>query len=78
MMPSWTHLIRFVAVEDGRIHLGQLVDTTRDVGEDGVEGVKIQAFVIEGTVFDGRVTQEVLTIEKVCGVPALLFVTHIC
>ena len=77
-MASWTHLIRFVAVEDGRIHLGQLVDTTRDVGEDSVEGVKIQAFVIEGTLFDGRVTQEILTVEKVCGVFALLYVTYIC
>lgn len=70
-MPLWTHLIRFVAVEDGHIHLGQLVDTTRDVGEDSVKGVKIQAFVIEGTIFDGRVTQEVLTVEKVRRVTAL-------
>ena len=77
-MPSWSHLIRFVAVEDGCAHLGQLVDTTRDVGEDSVEGVKIQAFAVEGTVFDGQVTQEVLTVEKVCEVLALLVVAHIC
>ncbi|KAB8269038.1 hypothetical protein BDV30DRAFT_230131 [Aspergillus minisclerotigenes] len=59
-MPSWTHLIRFVAVQDGLVHLGQLVDTSRDVGRDSVDGVEIAAYVIDGTIFDGRVTKEVM------------------
>ncbi|KAB8218523.1 hypothetical protein BDV33DRAFT_205271 [Aspergillus novoparasiticus] len=63
-MPSWTHLIRFVAVEDGLIHLGQLVDTSRDVGRDSVDGVEIAAYVIDGTIFDGRVTKEVMHVKQ--------------
>ncbi|KJK66828.1 Fumarylacetoacetate FAA hydrolase family protein [Aspergillus parasiticus SU-1] len=63
-MSSWTHLIRFVAVEDGLIHLGQLVDTSRDVGRDNVDGVEIAAYVIDGTIFDGRVTKEVMNVKQ--------------
>lgn len=64
-MPSWTHLIRFVAVEDSLVHLGQLVDTSRDVGRDSVDGVEIAAYVIDGTIFDGRVTNEVMHVKQV-------------
>ncbi|KAJ5383233.1 Fumarylacetoacetase C-terminal-like protein [Penicillium concentricum] len=59
-MPSWTHLVRFIAVEDSQVHLGQLIDTTRDVGRDSVDGVDIAVKVIEGTIFDGRVTEDIL------------------
>ncbi|KAH0592481.1 hypothetical protein MHUMG1_09752 [Metarhizium humberi] len=52
-MPHWTHLIRFVAVEDDQIHLGQLVDTSRDVGLDSVNGVEIKAYLITGDIFNG-------------------------
>ncbi|GLA13293.1 hypothetical protein AnigIFM62618_010279 [Aspergillus niger] len=51
---SWTHLIRFIAVEDSQTHLGQLVDPTRDVGEDSVNGVDIAAYLINGDIFNGR------------------------
>lgn len=64
-MPSWTHLVRFVAVEDSKVHLGQLVDTTRDVGRDSANGLKIAVFVIEGTIFDGRVTKEIMHVKQV-------------
>jgi hypothetical protein len=64
-MPSWTHLVRFVAVEDNQVHLGQLVDTTRDVGRDSVEGLEIAVYVIDGTIFDGRVTEQVLHVKSV-------------
>lgn len=64
-MPSWTHLVRFVAVEDSQVHLGQLVDTTRDVGLDSANGLKIAVFVIEGTIFDGRVTKEIMHVKQV-------------
>lgn len=64
-MPFWTHLVRFIAVEDSQVHLGQLVDTTRDVGRDSADGVEIAVKVIEGTIFDGRVTDEVLHVKQV-------------
>ncbi|GLA74452.1 hypothetical protein AtubIFM55763_005696 [Aspergillus tubingensis] len=51
---SWTHLIRFIAVEDSQTHLGQLVDPTRDVGEDSVNGIDIAAYLINGDIFNGR------------------------
>ncbi|KAJ5224378.1 2-keto-4-pentenoate hydratase [Penicillium citrinum] len=63
-MPSWTHLIRFIAVEDSLVHLGQLVDTSRDVGEDSVKGVQIAAYVINGTIYDGRVTDQVMHVKQ--------------
>ncbi|BCS23682.1 fumarylacetoacetate hydrolase family protein [Aspergillus puulaauensis] len=63
-MPYWTHLIRFVAVEDGETHLGQLVDSSRDIGEDSISEVPIKAFRIEGSVHGGRVTEEVLQVSR--------------
>lgn len=64
-MPSWTHLIRFIAVEDSRVHIGQLVDTSRDVGLDSLEGKKIQAYLINGSIFDGEVTDQIYTVKQV-------------
>lgn len=64
-MPPWTHLIRFIAVEDSLVHIGQLVDTSRDVGRDSVDGVQIAAYVIDGTIFDGRVTKEIMHVKQV-------------
>ncbi|TKA61546.1 hypothetical protein B0A55_12639, partial [Friedmanniomyces simplex] len=61
-MPSWTHLIRFEAVEDGRVHLGQLVNTSRDVGLDTVDGKTIQAFRINGDIYNGTVTSQKTTV----------------
>ena len=66
-MPSWTHLIRFVAAEDGQPHLGQLVDTSRDVGMDTLDGRKTKAFLIVGSIFDGKVTETILTVKYVRG-----------
>ena len=64
-MPDWSHLARFIAVEDDKIYLGQLVDSTRDVGKDSVGGISIQAYRIEGSMFDGKVTKEKLTVKTV-------------
>lgn len=64
-MTSWTHLIRFVATENGQVHLGQLVDINQDVGLDVFEGREIKAFLIVGSVFDGEVTDTVLTVKYV-------------
>lgn len=64
-MESWTHLIRFVAVEDGKIHLGQLVDSNRDVGEDSRNGYPIHARLIEGSIYDSQVREKVLQVRQV-------------
>jgi len=63
-MPSWTHLIRFIAVEDTRTHLGQLVDTSRDIGLDSVDGKEIKAYLINGSIFDGEVTEHIMTVKQ--------------
>jgi hypothetical protein len=65
-MSSWTHLVRFVAFEDDQDHLGQLVDPTRDVGLDSTNGVPIYAYKIEGSIYDGRVTEIAFQVRKVC------------
>ncbi len=64
-MPSWTHLIRFIALEDSRVHIGQLVDTSRDVGLDSFEGKEIKAYLINGSIFDGEVTDQILTAKQI-------------
>ncbi|KAJ5585688.1 2-keto-4-pentenoate hydratase [Penicillium hetheringtonii] len=63
-MSAWTHLVRFVAVEDDQVHLGQLVDPTRDVGLDSNNGVPVYAFEIEGTIYNGKVTENTLQVHK--------------
>ncbi|KAJ5486732.1 hypothetical protein N7530_001032 [Penicillium desertorum] len=63
-MPSWTHLIRFVAVEDGLVHLGQLVHPTRDVGLDAFDETPIWAFEIEGDIYDGHPTENKLQVRE--------------
>jgi len=64
-MPSKaTHIIRFVANEDNRIHLGQLVDTSRDIGLDSVEGKEIKAYLINGSIFAAEVTEHVYTVKQ--------------
>jgi len=63
-MSKATHIIRFIANEDSRIHLGQLVDTSRDVGLDSVEGKKIEAYLINGSIFTPEVTSHVYTVKQ--------------
>jgi hypothetical protein len=64
-MPSWTHLIRFVAAEDGQPHIGQLVHASRDVGLDTLDGRETKAYLIVGNIFDGEVTETILTVKYV-------------
>ncbi len=69
-MPAWTHLIRFYAVEDSgqQIHLGQLVDPSRDVGVDSFEEKPIKAYRIAGeSIFDdnAKPTTEILTVKQI-------------
>lgn len=62
----WTHLIRFIAKEDGQIHLGQ-IDAGKfpDVGLATFEGKDVDARVISGSVYDGLVTDQTLHVERV-------------
>ncbi|KAM0542636.1 hypothetical protein ACHAPJ_012715 [Fusarium lateritium] len=71
---SWTHLIRFIAKEDNQVHLGQLIDTTRDVGKDSRAGLEVKVYLIDGTIFDGKVTREVLHVKQLLSPIA----THDC
>ena len=65
MSSSWTHLVRFVAIEDNQVHLGQLVDTGRDVGKDSANGVEIPVKLINGSIYNGRVTDVVMHVKSV-------------
>lgn len=65
MARGWTHLISFVAQEDCQIHLGQPVHTDRDIGLDSFNGVEIKAYKFSGTIYEGVVTEEVLTVKQV-------------
>jgi 2-keto-4-pentenoate hydratase/2-oxohepta-3-ene-1,7-dioic acid hydratase in catechol pathway len=60
----WSHLIRFIAKEDLKVHLGQLTVTDVDVGLESLSGNPITAYEIEGSIFDGKVTDKKLTVEK--------------
>jgi len=65
MSPTWTHLVRFQAREDGQIHLGQIDPRLHpDVGLSVVEGKNIQAKLIKGSIYDGIVTDTVMTIDQ--------------
>ena len=66
MSPPWTHLVRFLAEEDGQIHLGQ-VDAKKwpDVGLGTFKGEKIEAKLVTGTIYDGVVTDKIMHISKV-------------
>ncbi|KAG6087143.1 hypothetical protein E4U15_008262 [Claviceps sp. LM218 group G6] len=64
MAPNWTRLIRFIAREDGQVHLGEVKPTEQsDVGLAALDGPKVFAKVITGSVFDGVVTSRTLTVD---------------
>ncbi|KAL1634607.1 hypothetical protein SLS56_002301 [Neofusicoccum ribis] len=65
MAPQWTHLARFIAKEDGRVHLGQ-IDPAKvpDVGRAVFKGEQVAAHEVTGGVFDGVVTGRVLHVDR--------------
>ncbi|KAL2110140.1 hypothetical protein VUR80DRAFT_1584 [Thermomyces stellatus] len=65
MTRNWTHLVRFLAKEDGQVHLGQ-IDAKRfpDVGLALERGESVSARLVTGDVFDGVVTDKSLTISQ--------------
>ena len=50
--------------EDNRTHIGQLVDTSRDAGLDSVDGKEIKAYLVNGTIFQGTVTDKIYTVKQ--------------
>jgi hypothetical protein len=73
MAPQWTNLIRFIAEETNLIHLGQIdAKEFPDLGLASVEGKKIGAREITGTIFDGVVTDKVLTVKQVLSIKTML------
>jgi len=66
MAPGWTHLIRFIAEEDGQIHLGQIDSSVYpDVGFAIFEGKKVEAKLVLGSIYDGVVTEKKLRVKHV-------------
>ncbi|KAF9555344.1 hypothetical protein CPC08DRAFT_712094 [Agrocybe pediades] len=63
---QWTRLIRFVAAEDFRVHIGEPVDPNLDVGLAAFQGKQIQAYEIIGSALDpaASVSKRVLTVTR--------------
>jgi len=65
MSSNWTHLIRFIAVEDGLVHLGQVdAAKTTDIGLATLEKKEVKAKLVTGSIFDGVVTDKVMTVSQ--------------
>lgn len=66
MTRNWTHLVRFLAKEDGQVHLGQ-IDAKQfpDVGTALEKGQSVSAKLVSGGVFDGVVTDKSMIISQV-------------
>ncbi|TFK72044.1 fumarylacetoacetate hydrolase [Pluteus cervinus] len=63
---QWTRLIRFVAAETSRVHIGQPVDPALDVGLAAHRRESIKAYEIRGSALDpaSQVTSNVLTVKS--------------
>ncbi|PKS12746.1 hypothetical protein jhhlp_000955 [Lomentospora prolificans] len=63
MTRNWTHLVRFLAKEDGQVHLGQIdAKQVPDLGLALEKGETVTAKLVTGNAFDGVVTDKSLTI----------------
>ncbi|KAG7097429.1 hypothetical protein E1B28_004773 [Marasmius oreades] len=62
---QWTRLIRFVAAETSRVHIGEPVDKNLDVGLASHQKRPIEAYEILGSALDpaAQVTKNVLTVQ---------------
>lgn len=66
MAPNWTHLIRFIAEEDGLVHLGQIDRiAVPDVGIAAFNNQPIHAKLISGSIYDGIVTEKFMKVAQV-------------
>ncbi|PNY24204.1 Fumarylacetoacetate hydrolase domain-containing protein 2 [Tolypocladium capitatum] len=65
MAPNWTHLIRFISEEDGQIRLGEVDSKTYpDVGLAIVNGERVAAKLIKGSIYDGVVTDQTVHVAR--------------
>ncbi|EKM79973.1 hypothetical protein AGABI1DRAFT_113217 [Agaricus bisporus var. burnettii JB137-S8] len=66
MHQQWTRLIRFVAAETRRVHIGQPVDPNLDIGYAAAKGQTIKAYEIVGSALDpsAQVTKQTLTVDS--------------
>ncbi|KAH8882413.1 fumarylacetoacetate hydrolase [Thozetella sp. PMI_491] len=65
MSPNWRRLIRFIAEEDGQVHLGDVDEKEfPDVGLATLNGEKVTASLIQGSIFDGVVTSKKLHVAQ--------------
>jgi len=62
---QWTRLIRFVAAETSRVHIGQPIDANVDVGLAASHGRSIKAHEIIGSALDpsAQVSENILTVK---------------
>ena len=73
MPRSWTHLIRFIAQEDGQVHLGQIdPNLYPDVGLSTIKKQKVEAKLINASAFDGLVTEKTMTVTQVRQLPRII------
>ncbi|KAL9114777.1 MAG: hypothetical protein Q9227_001457 [Pyrenula ochraceoflavens] len=64
-MSRWSHLIRFIAKETGQVHLGQLDSKAiPDLGLATFKSQDVKARLINGSIFDGIVTDRQLTVSQ--------------
>lgn len=66
MARNWTRLIRFIAEEDGQVHLGEInANHHPDIGLAVYNNEKVTAKLINGSIFDGAVTDKTLHVARV-------------
>ena len=66
MSPNWKRLIRFIAEEDGQVHLGEVDgEPHADIGLAAFNGEKIAAKLVQGSIFDGLVTTKKMHVARV-------------
>ncbi|KAM3067767.1 hypothetical protein ACMFMG_011502 [Clarireedia jacksonii] len=62
---TWTHLVRFIAKEDGQVHLGNVdVQKYPDVGLSTFKGEEVKVQLVTGSIFDGVVTEKTFTVNQ--------------
>lgn len=61
---SWTKLVRFIG-SDGDEHLGQVVDTSLDVGLAIADGQSVEVYLLDGDMYTGTITSKKDTIKTV-------------
>lgn len=78
MTPNWTRLVRFIAEEDGQVHLGEVdAEQIPDVGLAIFKGEKVTAKLVQGSIFDGVVTDKHLQVARVWTYPLMAWLEEV-